>query len=243
MLTVEGLCAGYGRLNILHEISLTVGAGEIVALVGANGAGKTTALRAVSGLIRPTRGAVRFDGAAVHTARPDRIVRAGLVQVAEERRLFGPLTVLENLQMGAYARPAGERAARLDEVFELFPILAERRRQIAETMSGGQQQMLAIGRVLLNDNRLIVVDEPTKGLAPRVVGEVAAALERAARTAPILLVEQNLPLVRRLAHDAAVLDAGRVVFTGTTADLLGDARRTREFLGVAKTTTTPGQVP
>ncbi|GAA3749704.1 branched-chain amino acid transport system ATP-binding protein [Spinactinospora alkalitolerans] len=233
MLTVEGLCAGYGRLNILHEISLTVGAGEIVALVGANGAGKTTALRAVSGLIRPTRGAVRFDGAAVHTARPDRIVRAGLVQVAEERRLFGPLTVLENLQMGAYARPAGERAARLDEVFELFPILAERRRQIAETMSGGQQQMLAIGRALMSRPRLLMLDEPSIGLAPKLVQAVLDAVRRIRDTGvPVLLVEQNAAQALAVSDRAYVLESGTIALSGTGEELLHDDRVRQTYLGL-----------
>ncbi|GAA3723147.1 branched-chain amino acid transport system ATP-binding protein [Spinactinospora alkalitolerans] len=238
LVTVDDLHVRIGGSHILQGVSFTVADRGVTALLGRNGVGKTTTVRALLGLV-PRTGRVTMDGRDISGEATHVITRRGIGYVPEDRGVFSALTVAENLRLAE--RPGAE--PRYGLVHELFPELAGRASQPAGTLSGGQQQMLAIGRVLLNDNRLIVVDEPTKGLAPRVVGEVAAALERAARTAPILLVEQNLPLVRRLAHDAAVLDAGRVVFTGTTADLLGDARRTREFLGVAKTTTTPGQVP
>ncbi|WP_159945282.1 MULTISPECIES: ABC transporter ATP-binding protein [unclassified Nocardiopsis] len=215
--------------HILQGVSLTVPDHGVTALLGRNGVGKTTTVRALLGLV-PRTGRVSFDGEDI-TARPTHaIVSRGIGYVPEERGIFSALTVAENLRL-AERRPGAPRYAL---VHELFPELAARADQPAGTLSGGQQQMLAIGRALLNDDRLLIVDEPTKGLAPRIVREVADAVARAAERVPVLLVEQNLSLVRRTADQAVVLDAGRVVHTGPAPGLLDDADRVRALLGVAR---------
>jgi len=215
--------------QILHGISFDVAATGVTALLGRNGVGKTTTLLAVMGLL-PRTGSValagdRIDGLATH-----RIVQRGVGYVPEDREVFAGLTVSENLRLAE--RGAG--APRYDEVFELFPDLRSRLKQAAGTLSGGQQQMVALARVLLADNRLLLVDEPTKGLAPQVVVEVARALERIAQTVPVLLVEQNLGVVGRLARHAIVLNQGRVVHDGDATTLLGDAALTQRLLGVSR---------
>ncbi|GIG55961.1 ABC transporter ATP-binding protein [Longispora fulva] len=216
-----------GGSHILQGVTFGVRADGVTALLGRNGAGKTTTVRAVLGLV-PGTGRVVFDGADI-TGRPTHtIVRHGVGYAPEDRGIFGALTVAENLRLAER-----DPLPRYDLVFDLFPELRSRARQPAGTLSGGQQQMVAIGRALLNDNRLLIVDEPTKGLAPLVVGEVAEALTRAGTATTVLLVEQNLPLVRRLATDVVVLDQGRVVHTGPAAELLGDPERARALLGVA----------
>lgn len=215
--------------HILQGITFAMPDRGVTALLGRNGVGKTTTVKALLGLV-PRTGRVEFDGVDI-TAHPTHtIVTRGIGYVPEERGIFAALTVAENLRI-AERRP-GE--PRYDLVHDLFPELRERARQPAGTLSGGQQQMLAIGRALLNDNRLLIVDEPTKGLAPRIVREVADAVATAAERVPVLLVEQNLALVRRVADQSVVIDAGRVTHTGPARELLDDADRVRELLGVAR---------
>ena len=232
MLVLDGVSAGYGRLTVLHDVSLRVEAGEIVALVGANGAGKTTLLRAVSGLRPLTSGSLTLDGEQLGGVAPHERVRRGLVQVPEGRELFGGLTVAENLEMGGWSRSAVQRKESLEQVLELFPILAERRQQVAETMSGGQQQMLAIGRALMAGTRLLMLDEPSIGLSPKFVELVLAAAVRIRDTGvTVLLVEQNVAQALDIADRAYVLESGDLVLEGSGKDLLTDPRVRTAYLG------------
>ncbi|MFE3454183.1 ABC transporter ATP-binding protein [Nonomuraea sp. NPDC059194] len=225
MLQLDAIEAGYAGLRVLHGLSLEVGMGEIVALVGANGAGKSTTLRAASGLLAPTAGRVLFDGRDLRGVQVHAVVRRGLVHVPEGRALFGPLTVAENLAMGAYH--TGERA---DGVLELFPRLAERLGQRADTMSGGEQQMLAIARALMTRPRLLMLDEPSVGLAPLMVSAVFAALASIRDSGvAILLVEQNATQALALADRAYVIESGVITLSGT--DLADDDRVRRAYLG------------
>jgi branched-chain amino acid transport system ATP-binding protein len=212
----------------LQGVSFDVAPQGVTALLGRNGVGKTTTLKAVLGLVPSSGGTVHFDGALVSGMPTHRLVQSGLGYVPEDRGVFAGLTVAENLRLAERGEPD------YDRVFALFPELAKRARQRAGTLSGGQQQMLALGRVLLNPNRLLLIDEPTKGLAPKVVGEVAEVLEAVAATVPMLLVEQNLAVVRRLATDAVVIAAGKVAYTGAATDLLDYTERTKALLGVGK---------
>ncbi|MDP5181183.1 ABC transporter ATP-binding protein [Blastococcus sp. BMG 814] len=219
--------------HILQGVDLTVRRGGVTALLGRNGAGKTTTVKAVLGLV-PSTGVIEFTGGDGRTERIDgrrthEIVRRGIGYAPEDREVFAGLTVAENL---ALAERRGSDHHH-DRVYELFPELQKRSRQLAGTLSGGQQQMVAIARLLLNDNQLLLIDEPTKGLAPLLVAEVADVLARAAEEVTILLVEQNLTVVQRMAQDAVVIDQGRVAWSGPADDLLTDADRTRELLGVA----------
>ncbi|MGI5200924.1 ABC transporter ATP-binding protein [Spirillospora sp. CA-108201] len=233
MLTIDGLCAGYGRMRILHEVDLRLGEGEIVALVGANGAGKTTTLRAVCGQVRPMSGTVTFAGASTAGRRPDQLVRDGLVHVPEDRALFGALTVEENLRMGAWTRPPAESAARMREVFELFPVLAERRAQVAQTFSGGQQQMLAIGRALMARPKLLMLDEPSTGLSPKLTWAMLDAVRRIRDTGvAVLLVEQNAKQALGIADRAYVMESGSTVLHGTGRELAGSAEVRKAYLGL-----------
>ena len=228
MLVLDGLCAGYHGLQILHELDLRVDAGEIVALVGANGAGKTTTLRTISGVITPAQGTIEFQNNRVDGRRPSDLVRAGLVQVPEERALFGPLTVEENLRMGAWTR----RDTNFDEVYALFPMLAQRRRQTAETLSGGQQQMLAIGRALMARPRLLMLDEPSTGLSPKLTRAVLDAIRTIREQGvAVLLVEQNAVQALKMADRAYVLESGNVVREGTGSELLADDSLRAAYLG------------
>jgi len=232
MLVLDGVAAGYGRLTVLHEVSLRVDAGEIVALVGANGAGKTTLLRAVSGLRPLLSGSMSLDGESLEGVAPHERVKRGLVQVPEGRELFGALTVAENLEMGGWSRTAGQRKEALDQVFGLFPVLAERRPQVAETMSGGQQQMLAIGRALMSGPRLLMMDEPSIGLSPKFVELVLAAAVQIRDTGvTVLLVEQNVAQALAIADRAYVLESGDLVLEGPGKDLLTDPRVRTAYLG------------
>ena len=226
MLAISGLNQYYGGSHILRDISFEIPAGQVTALLGRNGVGKTTTLRAMMGLV-PRRGRVTLAGEELSRLQTHEIVRRGIGYVPEDRDVFAGLTVDENLRLS-------ERngSARYELVYELFPELRERGGQKAGTLSGGQQQMVAIARALLNENPVLLVDEPTKGLAPLLVTEVAAALERAAELATVLLVEQNLAVVARVAQQVVVLDGGRVVHTGSAADLLGDPEKVRALLGV-----------
>jgi branched-chain amino acid transport system ATP-binding protein len=219
--------------HILQGIDLTVRRGGVTALLGRNGAGKTTTVKAILGLV-PSTGLVEFTGDGGRTRRlsgrrTHEIVRHGIGYAPEDREVFGGLTVAENLAL-AERRDSSHHP---DRVYELFPELRQRSKQLAGTLSGGQQQMVAIARLLLNDNQLLLVDEPTKGLAPLLVAEVADVLARVAEEVTILLVEQNLTVVRRMATDAAVVEQGRIAWTGSAADLLADTDTTRELLGVA----------
>ena len=233
MLRLESVTAGYRRLQILHELDLEVREGEIVALIGANGAGKTTTLRAVSGLLPISGGRIMFDGKRVDGQRPDRIVGRGLVHVPQERALFGPLNVLQNLQMGAYTRDRREIGASLDEVFALFPILDERRAQRADTMSGGQQQMLAIGRALMSRPRLLTLDEPSIGLAPNLVTSVLEAVTRIRDAGvTVLIVEQNAAHTLKISDRAYVIESGAIAVTGNGPQLIDDPRVRTAYLGM-----------
>jgi len=233
MLEVAGLASRYGRIPALADVALRVGRGELVALVGANGAGKTTLLRVISGVQPATSGSVRFEDNDVTRASPRRRVRMGIVQVPEGRQVFAPMTVEDNLRLGAFTRPAREIAGGLARVFALFPMLAAKRREAAGTLSGGQQQMLAIGRALMTQPKLLLLDEPSMGLAPRVVAEIfgiVRALKEAATT--ILLVDQNARAALAIADRAYVLEVGRVALEGTGAELLGNPRVQQSYLGL-----------
>ncbi len=234
MLELDAITAGYRKLQILHDLSLTVGDGELVAVVGANGAGKTTALRTISGLLRPTSGTVCYDGDRIDGKRPHEVVRRGLVQVSEARDLFGPLTVEDNLRLGAWtARKRDDTGAELNRIYELFPALAERRRQQAQTMSGGQQQMLAIGRALMARPRFLMLDEPSTGLSPKLTWEVLATVSTIRDSGvAVLLVEQNASQALAIADRAYVLESGSVVLEGKGSELAGDERVKKAYLGL-----------
>ena len=227
LLSVRDLHVYLGPSHVLQGISFDVPRGGVTALLGRNGVGKTTTIRSLMGLVRP-RGSVVLDGAELSKLPTHKIVGRGVGYVPEDRDVFAGLTVKENLEL---AERNGK--ARYDLVHELFPELRERAEQKAGTLSGGQQQMVAIGRALLNENQILLVDEPTKGLAPLLVTEVARVLERVSETETMLLVEQNLGVVRRIARDAIVLDAGHVTYAGSAEALLSDADRVRGLLGVA----------
>jgi branched-chain amino acid transport system ATP-binding protein len=221
LLAVKDIEAHYGRVCALRSVSLEVAEGSVVALLGANGAGKTTTLRVISGLVRPTRGSVEFDGARIDGWQPDRLVRAGIVQVPEGRQILAELTVRENLLLGGYARRRSGRADHEHErVFEYFPRLRERLQQRAGTLSGGEQQMLAIGRALMARPRLLLLDEPSLGLAPLLVKEIFRVVsEIRAAGATVLLVEQNVHMALAIADHAYVLETGRVILGDRSAAL------------------------
>jgi branched-chain amino acid transport system ATP-binding protein len=237
MLRVRNLDVHYGMVHAIKTASIHVRAREIVALIGSNGAGKTTLLTAVSGLVRPTAGEIVLDEKEITRARPDAIVRAGVAHVPEGRRIFKPLSVEDNLLLGAYPRYHLRTALairrEIEEVFGLFPRLAERRRQVAGTLSGGEQQMLAIGRALLSNPKVLLLDEPSMGLAPMVIREIFAYIERLRRERglTILLVEQNAKAALRIADRGYVLETGRVVLQATAADLLANRDVQRAYLG------------
>jgi branched-chain amino acid transport system ATP-binding protein len=229
-LSIKGLSAGYGAIRVLQGVDLEAPEGEITVLVGPNGAGKTTLLKAVSGLI-PREGEVLFDGQAL-PAEPSAIVSRGLAQVAEGRQLFPQMTVRENLELGGYLLPRGERASRLQRVMGYFPRLAERREQLAGTMSGGEQQMLAVGRALMGKPKLLMLDEPSLGLAPKMVDEVLAIVRRIRDDGvTILLVEQNVAKAMAIAQGAYVIERGAVVMEGQAGKLLKSERLRAAYLG------------
>lgn len=230
MLTVDGVAAGYGGLEILHDLTLTVAEGEVVAILGANGAGKSTLLRTISGMLAPARGSIVFEGRELSGCPPHEVVRRGVIHVPEGRELFGPLSVRENLEMGGYGRSRNERATTLGEVYELFPVLSERTGQRADTLSGGQQQMLAISRSLMAGPRLLMLDEPSLGLAPKLVATVLEAVARIRSTGiTVLLVEQNAPQAIELADRVYVLESGTVA---GGIELLDPERLRRAYLGL-----------
>ncbi|WP_036970367.1 ABC transporter ATP-binding protein [Promicromonospora kroppenstedtii] len=245
VLEVRGLSARIAGQEVVHDVSFEVPASGVTAVLGRNGVGKTSTLRAILGLVERS-GEVLLDGVRVDGERTDRIVRRGVGYVPEDREVFAGLTVSENLRLaerragsgGSRAARSGTTAhgttpARRELVDALFPDLVKRAGQRAGTLSGGQQQMVSLARALLNDNRILLVDEPTKGLAPRIVTEVAETLATAARTVPVLLVEQNLQVVERLAERVVVIDAGRVVHTGPARELLDDPELVQRLLGVS----------
>ena len=233
MLEIAGLHAAYGPIEALRGIDLEVRAGELVCLLGANGAGKSTTLRAISGLLRPASGRIVFDGRPIAGLPPGTILKSGIAHCPEGRRVFPYLSVEENLLMGAYVRRDGAGiAADLERVCEHFPVLAERRRQAAGTLSGGEQQMLAIGRALMARPRLILFDEPSLGLAPTVVETTFAIIADIRRQGTtVLMVEQNAHLALRMADRAYVLETGRIVLAGAAADLMADDHVRRAYLG------------
>jgi branched-chain amino acid transport system ATP-binding protein len=233
MLEIDNLHAGYRRLEILHGLTLAVDRHEIVSLIGANGAGKTTTLRALSGLVSTSGGRIMLDGNAIHGMRADRIVRAGLVHVAQDRALFGSLTVADNLDMGAYTQKRSGVKESLDQVYALFPILAERREQRADTMSGGQQQMLAIGRAMMSKPRVLTLDEPSVGLAPKLAAQVLDAIVRIRDSGvTVLIVEQNAAQALAISDRAYVIESGSIVLTGTGSELAHDERVKAAYLGI-----------
>ena len=233
MLRLDGIEAGYGDVVAVRAVSLEVRAGEIVALIGGNGAGKTTTLRAISGLLPLRQGQVELDGRRISGLGSPAIVAAGIAHVPEGRQLFPTMTVLENLELGARTRQSqARRAETLARTFELFPRLAERQRQLAGTLSGGEQQMVAIGRALMARPRLLMLDEPSLGLAPVVVASIFANLTAINRDGlTILLVEQNVLRALRLCHRAYVLENGTVTMSGPGPTLLTDERIKRAYLG------------
>jgi branched-chain amino acid transport system ATP-binding protein len=235
LLEVRGLSVAYGDVRVLHDASLAVTKGEIVSLVGANGAGKTTTLRAISGLLPVLAGEVVFEGECITGQAPSRIVERGIGHVPEGRQLFTNMTVDENLTMGAYLpRAKTTLGESRDWVVSLFPRLAERPQQLAGTLSGGEQQMLAIGRALMSRPRLLILDEPSLGLAPLMVKTIFEAVTRInAEGTTVLLVEQNLVQSLRLSQRAYVLETGRIVLEGTGAELLANPHTRRAFLGIS----------
>jgi branched-chain amino acid transport system ATP-binding protein len=236
MLAVRGLEAGYGHLPVLRGVDLDVMPGEIVTLVGANGAGKSTLLRAIVGLLRPSAGTVQFENRPIERLAPEKIVRQGLALVPEGRLLFGPLSVQENLRLGAYARGAKAEssgfAEDLERVFRLFPVLSDRMSQSAETLSGGEQQMLGIARGLMSRPRLLLLDEPSLGLAPKVISEIFGKLDDLrAGGVTVLLVEQDVKIALKHADRGYVMRTGSVVLTGTARELLADDHVRLIYLG------------
>ncbi len=233
MLSVKNLQVAYGNVQAIWDVSFEVPQGEIVALIGANGAGKTTTLKTLSGLVRPKAGEIAFDGECLHQAASMDIVRRGIVLVPEGRRLFPDMSVLDNLLMGAYSTPKAGRAERLEEVFAIFPRVKERQRQMAGTLSGGEQQMVAIGRGLMAAPRLLMLDEPSLGLAPLMVEEVFGVVKEINRRGvTVLLVEQNTQHTLRLADHAYAVEAGRTVLSGTGRELLDNGEVRRAYLGL-----------
>jgi branched-chain amino acid transport system ATP-binding protein len=231
LLELEGIEVRYGTIRALRGVSLDVAEGEIVALLGANGAGKTSTLRTISGLLHPVAGTISFDGNPVHTVPAHRIVSMGISHVPEGRRIFPRMSVQENLEMGAYQR-RGSISDEMDHVYNLFPVLKERRRQAGGTLSGGEQQMLAIGRALMSRPRLLLLDEPSMGLAPMIVAQIFRILTdiRSAGTT-LLLVEQNAAQALAVANRGYVLETGEIVMSGPAGDLLRDDRVRAAYLG------------
>ena len=233
MLEVRTLASHYGRIPALKGIDLAVRSGELVSLVGANGAGKTTLLRAISGLHLPSAGSVLFAGTDITRHAAHRRVRLGIVLVPEGRQVFGPLSVMDNLLLGAITRARSERVQTLERVYAMFPALAERRRHPAGALSGGQQQMLAIGRALMSRPTLLLLDEPSMGLAPFLVDEVFATIARLKRSGTtIFLVDQNARAALAIADRAYVLETGRVALTGTGKELLASSAVQSAYLGL-----------
>ena len=233
LLAVQGLHAGYGETEVLRGIDLDVGAGEIVAVLGSNGVGKSTLNRTISGIVRARAGTIQFDGNAIERESPAAIVASGLIHVPEGRRVFPNLTVRENLDLGSYRRGGANRGHNRERVFAIFPRLAERQSQRADTLSGGEQQMLAIGRGLMAEPRLIILDEPSLGLSPRLVEELFALIARIqADGVAVLLVEQNVVQSLDVASRAYILAEGQFVMSGPAAAIGADPDLKRAYLGL-----------
>jgi len=235
MLRTKGLHAGYGHVAVLRGINIEVRRGELVTIIGSNGAGKSTLLKSIVGLITPTSGSVELAGADITGSPPERSVRSGLALVPEGRLLFGPMTVAENLDLGAYSRPrSSDGAADLARVWDLFPVLAERAQQTAATLSGGEQQMLAVARALMARPDVLLLDEPSLGLAPKVIAEIFSALDRLrAEGLTILLVEQDARLALKHADRGYVMRTGEIAMSGSSAELLADDDIRLIYLGGA----------
>ena len=233
MLEVENLQVGYGDLTALHQVSLKVQSGAVTALVGPNGAGKTTLLKTIAGLLAPRAGVIRWQGQAIGGAAPDRIVQQGIALVPEGRRLFAQMTVRENLDLGAFSDRARENhSAQLDHVFKIFPLLCERQSQTAGLLSGGEQQMLALGRGLMGRPQLLLLDEPSIGLAPKIVESIYSILAGLNRDGmSLFIVEQNVQLALRLSQYAYILEGGRIAGAGASLTLLRDDHVRTAYLG------------
>jgi branched-chain amino acid transport system ATP-binding protein len=232
MLKVQDLRVGYGSIEVVHGISLDVGAGECVALIGSNGAGKSSTLKAICGLVKARGGTIALEGQDITNRPGHAIVKAGITMCPEGRQVFPQMTVAQNLAMGAYARTDGEQAQDLDRMMDMFPVLRERRGQAAGTLSGGEQEMLAIARALMARPRLCLFDEPSLGLAPKIVAEVEATIARIKATGmTILLVEQNAQMALRLADRAYLFEAGEIVLTGTGRELQSHPEVAKAYLG------------
>lgn len=233
MLVIDNLTSRYGRIEALHGISLEVRKGEIVTLVGSNGAGKSTLIRAISGVQPVAGGSIRFDDNAIDRLRPHQRVAKGIAQVPEGRQVFAPLSVDDNLRLGAFVRRDAEINADLEEIYSTFPVLAERRSNMAGTLSGGQQQMLAIGRALMARPKLVLLDEPSMGLAPVLVDQIFTIIRGLkARGLTVLLVEQNANVALAIADRGYVIETGRIVMTGAGPELLKDQRVRSAYLGI-----------
>ena len=233
LLEIDNLHSGYGPIEVLKGISIEVGAGEIVTIIGANGAGKTSTLMCVSGVNRIWSGRVRFDGQELQTVAADRIVRRGLCHCPEGRKIFPRLTVLENLQMGAFTRsdPRGVKED-LEQAFSLFPILRQRAKQAGGTLSGGEQQMLAVARAMMGRPRLLLLDEPSLGLAPLVCAKIFEVIRQLnSRGIAVLLVEQNARMALKIAARGYVMETGRIILSGPAGELLADQRVKDAYLG------------
>jgi len=232
MLALDNVTLHRGRTRVLDGVSLAVAEGELVALIGANGAGKTTVLRTISGILAPSAGTVTFRGQPIQGADPDRIVRLGIAHCPEERKIWPEMTVLEHLELGAFIRADGDIGKDMARIFDTFPVLRERREQLAGTLSGGQQQMLAIGRALMSRPTLVLFDEPSLGLAPimvETIGTMIAGIREQGTT--VLLVEQNASLALRLADRAYVLETGRVTLAGPAKEMIANPEVHRAYLG------------
>ena len=236
ILKVEDLRVKYGQVEVLHGINLTIREGEIVAILGANGAGKSTTLMAISGLVKPSAGRIFLDDFPLHETPAHEIVNRGVAQVPEGRRVFGTLTVAENLRLGAFSNRNQEQVEQIEaRIYELFPVLKQRREQLAGTLSGGEQQMLAVGRSMMADPKLMMLDEPSMGLAPLVVAEVFNVIKNVRDTGiTVLLVEQNAKQALKIADRGYVLTTGEITNTGTGAELLADDELIAAYLGAKK---------
>ena len=232
MLAIQGLRSGYGKIEVLHDVSMAIERGQIVTLIGANGAGKTTLLKTISGLIRPTSGAIEFEDNSIVRRLPHKIVALGLSQVPEGRAILKRMTVMDNLRMGAFTRSDSEIDNDITSVFERFPALAERRVQLAATLSGGEQQMLAIGRALVARPKLLLLDEPSLGLAPKFITRIFLTLRELQKEGKtILLVEQNARQALQVADHAYVMERGRIVLSGSGQELLNNPEVQHTYLG------------
>lgn len=236
MLKISGLDTGYGSTQVLRGLDLEIGEGEAVSVIGANGAGKSTLLRTISGLLAPWNGRISFTGQDITGSSPDKIFRLGIAHCPENRRIWAKMSVVEHLQLGARCRrEAGSVKEDMKDVYRRFPVLYERRNSLGGELSGGQQQMLAIGRALMSHPRLLILDEPSLGLAPLIIEDVAKAIRDIhKRGVTILLVEQNARLALKLSERAYVMETGRVVLSGTTEDLMKDPRVQQAYLGGMK---------